>query len=198
MSFSAKHIMVTTVRGKFTQVEGELRLDENDALASRGEIRVVADPDDRSRAARQPPAVSGFLDADDYPTVVGKLAGVEVAGDRFRVTVDLTIREMARPVVLNAEFLGIFPGMQGGRRVGFHLAGSLARKEWGLNWNMAMEAGKPGATTAQRRCTLTPHLSCSLCSSRPRCCTMPPTEGWREFWGSSAARRPIDRSPDSC
>lgn len=69
------------------------------------------------------------------------MAGIEAAGDRFGVTVDLTIREMTRPVVLDAEFLGIFAGMQGGRRVGFHLAGSLARKDWGLNWNMALEAG---------------------------------------------------------
>lgn len=142
VSFSAKHMMVTTVRGKFTQVEGELQLDENDALASRGEIRVAAQTLTTGVEQRDNHLRSGdFLDTDRYPTVVGKVAGVEAAGDRFRVTVDLTIRDMTRPVVLDAEFLGIFPGMQGGRRVGFHLAGSLARKEWGLNWNMALEAG---------------------------------------------------------
>lgn len=142
VSFSAKHMMVTTVRGKFTQVEGELTLDEDDPLASRGEIRVAAqtlttgvEPRDNHLRSRD------FLDAENHPTVVGKVVDIEAVGDRFRVTVDLTIRETTRPVVLDAEFLGIFQGMQGGRRVGFHLAGSLARKDWGLNWNMALEVG---------------------------------------------------------
>lgn len=71
----------------------------------------------------------------------GRPMVVAPAGDRFRVSVDLTIRDMTRPVVLDAEFLGIFPGMQGGRRVGLRVTGSLARKEWGLDWNVALEAG---------------------------------------------------------
>jgi polyisoprenoid-binding protein YceI len=142
VSFSAKHMMVTTVRGKSTQVEGELDLDEDEPLASRGEIRVAAQTLTTGVEQRDNHLRSGdFLDVDDYPTVAGRVAGIEAAGDRFRVTVDLTVREVTRPVVLDAEFLGIFPGMQGGRRVGFRLAGSLARKEWGLNWNMALEAG---------------------------------------------------------
>jgi polyisoprenoid-binding protein YceI len=142
VSFSAKHMMVTTVRGKFAQVEGELDLDEDEPLASRGEIRVAAQTLTTGVEQRDSHLRSGdFLDADSYPTVVARVAGIEAAGDRFRVTVDLTIRELTRPVVLDAEFLGIFPGMQGGRRVGFRLAGSLARTDWGLNWNMALEAG---------------------------------------------------------
>ena len=142
VSFSAKHMMVTTVRGKFTQLGGELELDEDEPLASRGEIRVAAQTLTTGVEQRDNHLRSGdFLDADSYPTVVGRVAGIEEAGDRFRVTVDLTIRDVTRPVVLDAEFLGIFQGMQGGRRVGFRLTGSLPRKEWGLNWNVALEAG---------------------------------------------------------
>ncbi len=65
----------------------------------------------------------------------------ESKGDRYRVTTDLTIRGLTRPVVLNTKFLGISPGMRGGRRVGFTLSGTIARKVWGLNWNVALEAG---------------------------------------------------------
>lgn len=93
--------------------------------------------DQRDNHLRSP----DFLDAENHPTITGRVLGVEAVGERYRVIVDLTIRDMTRPVTLDAEFLGFFAGMQGGRRVGFHLAGTLLRKEWGLNWNMALEAG---------------------------------------------------------
>jgi polyisoprenoid-binding protein YceI len=142
VSFSAKHMMVTTVRGKFTQVAGELELDEADPLLSRGEIRVAAETLTTGVEPRDNHLRSGdFLDAVNHPTISGTVGRIESEGDRYRVTVDLSIRETTRPVTLDAEFLGMFTGMEGGRRVGFHLTGSLARKDWGLNWNMALEAG---------------------------------------------------------
>jgi polyisoprenoid-binding protein YceI len=142
VSFTARHMVVTTVRGKFTQVDGELVLEEDDPLESRGELRIDAaslttGAEQRDNHLRS----ADFLDVAGHPTVVARVAQIEQADDRFRVTVDATIRGVTRPIVLDAEFLGIFTGMQGGRRVGFHLSGVLARKDWGLNWNMALEAG---------------------------------------------------------
>ena len=142
VSFSAKHMMVTTVRGKFDTVEGELALDEDDPRSSRGEIRVAAASlstgfqmrDDHLRSA-------DFLDVEQHPTIVVRVAKIVPKGDRYRVTTDLTIRGLTRPLVLEARFLGIYPGMGGGRRVGFALSGTIARKVWGLNWNVALEAG---------------------------------------------------------
>ena len=142
VSFSAKHMMVTTVRGKFDTVEGELDLDEDAPSNSRGEIRVAAASlstgiqmrDDHLRSA-------DFLDVEHHPTIVGRVAKIEPKGDRYRVTTELTIRGLTRPLVLNAKFLGIYPGMRGGRRVGFALSGTIARKVWGLSWNVALEAG---------------------------------------------------------
>lgn len=142
VSFVAKHMVITTVRGKFTQVEGELQLVEGDPTASRGEIRIAAASLTTGVEPRDNHLRSGdFLDVANHPTVVARVTQVERAGDRYRVTVDATIRDVTRPIVLDAEFLGMFTGMQGGRRVGFHLSGVLARKDWGLNWNMALEAG---------------------------------------------------------
>ncbi len=142
VSFSAKHMMVTTVRGKFDSVEGELELDEAHPLNSHGEIRVAASSlstgiqmrDDHLRSA-------DFLDVEHHPTIVARVAKIEPRGDRYRVATDLAIRGLTRPLVLNAKFLGIYPGMRGGRRVGFALSGTIARKVWGLNWNVALEAG---------------------------------------------------------
>jgi polyisoprenoid-binding protein YceI len=57
------------------------------------------------------------------------------------VHVDLTIRDETHPVTLEGEFLGVYPGMSGGRRMGFHLEAKLNRKDCGLDWNMALEAG---------------------------------------------------------
>jgi polyisoprenoid-binding protein YceI len=142
VSFSAKHMMVTTVRGKFHTVEGELQLDEADPTASRGEIRVAASSlstgiqrrDDHLRSA-------DFLDVEHHPTIIVQVTKIEPKGERYRVTTDLTIRGLSRPLVLDARFLGIYPGMGGGRRVGFALSGTIARKVWGLDWNVALEAG---------------------------------------------------------
>ncbi len=140
--FSAKHMMVTTVRGKFHQVEGELELDEADSTRSRGEIRAAAASLNTGVEMRDNHLRSAdFLDIEHFPWVVARTTAIERADDRYRVEAALTIRDETRPVTFDAEFLGFYPSMQGGRRVGFHLDARLMRKEWGLNWNMALEAG---------------------------------------------------------
>jgi polyisoprenoid-binding protein YceI len=135
-------MVITTVRGKFTQLEGELELEEDDPIESHGELRIgaaslttgVEQRDNHLRSA-------DFLDVAEHPMIVARVVQINRTADRYRVTVDATVRGVTRPIVLDVEFLGLFTGMQGGRRVGFHLSGVLARKDWGLNWNMALEAG---------------------------------------------------------
>ena len=140
--FSAKHMMVTTVRGKFHQVEGELDLDEADPTRSRGEIRAAAASLNTGVEMRDNHLRSAdFLDAEHYPWVVTRTTEIVRSGGRYRVETMLTIRDETRPVTFDAEFLGFYPSMQGGRRAGIHLEAKLMRKDWGLNWNMALEAG---------------------------------------------------------
>ncbi len=142
VAFSAKHMMVTTVRGKFDQVEGELVLDENDPTAARGEIRLAAGSLSTGFDARDQHLRSAdFFDAETYPWIVAQVIRIEPRGDNFRVTADVTIRDVTRPVTFDAEFNGIVPGMRGGRHAGFHLTGTVDRETWGLNWNVALEAG---------------------------------------------------------
>ena len=129
IAFSAKHMMVTTVRGKFDQVEGELRLDEADPTAASGEIRIAT------------ASLSTGFDAEAHPWIVARVTTVEPRGDDYRVTADVTIRDVTQPVTFDAEFNGIVPGMRGGRHAGFHLSAKVDREAWGLNWNVALEAG---------------------------------------------------------
>ena len=142
INFSARHMMVTSVHGKFGRVEGQLDLDEEDPLASRGEIRVaVASLSTGVEKRDQHLRSADFFDAENHPWIVARTTGIERRGGGYLVHADVTIRGRTRPVTFEAEFLGLVPTMHGGRHAGFHLSGTVDRKDWGLDWNMALEAG---------------------------------------------------------
>lgn len=143
IAFSAKHMMVTTVRGKFDGVGGTIELDEADPTATTGQIRVSAASLSTGFEARDQHLRSAdFFDAENHPDIVARVASVEAkGGDDYRVTADVTIRGVTRPVTFDAELNGVVPGMRGGRHAGIHLVGKINREDWGLNWNVALEAG---------------------------------------------------------
>jgi len=142
VAFSAKHMMVTTVRGKFDQVEGEISLDENDPTAASGEIRIAAASLSTGFDARDQHLRSAdFFDAGTSPWIVATVRKIAPKGDDYVVTADVTIRGITKPVTFEAEINGIVPGMRGGRHAGFHLVGKVDREAWGLTWNVALEAG---------------------------------------------------------
>ena len=143
VAFSAKHLMVTTVRGKFDTVEGELELDEVDPTRSTGEIRIktaslstgVEQRDGHLRSA-------DFFDAEHYPWIVVKSKSIEPAGDDgYKVAVDATIHDITKPVVFDTRFLGFYTAMDGKRRVGFEMSARVNRHDWGVSWNVALETG---------------------------------------------------------
>lgn len=137
--FSAKHMMVTTVRGKFHGVEGELEIDEANPRAIRGEIRIDATSLDTGTAQRDDHLRSGdFLLAADHPTIVGRVVSVEPDGDDWTVAVDLSIRGVTKRVVFEGEFGGIVPGMSGARHFGATLEAKIDRRDFGLVWNVPL------------------------------------------------------------
>jgi polyisoprenoid-binding protein YceI len=143
IAFSAKHMMVTTVRGKFDRVAGEIELDLTDPSAATGEIRVSAASLSTGFEARDQHLRSAdFFDAENHPDIVARVVSVEPrGGDDYRVIADVTIRGVTRPVTFEAELNGVVPGMRGGRHAGIRLVGKVNREDWGLNWNVALEAG---------------------------------------------------------
>jgi polyisoprenoid-binding protein YceI len=143
VNFSAKHMMVSTVRGTFHDVEGTIELDEADPTRSRGEFRVAAASVDTNFGARDAHLRSAdFFDAETHPWITFASTDIRQTGDdAFDVTGDLTIRGVTRPVTFKVELEGIVPGMSGTRHAGLSATAKLTRSDWGLDWNVALEQG---------------------------------------------------------
>ena len=143
VNFSAKHMMVTTVRGTFHDVAGTIELDEDDPTRSRGEFRVGAASVDTNFGARDTHLRSAdFFDAERYPEITFVSTEIaQVGDDRFTVTGDLTVRDITKPLTFDVVLEGIVPGMSGARHAGMSARTTVAREDWGLDWNVALEQG---------------------------------------------------------
>ena len=143
IAFKAKHMMITTVRGTFGRVEGSLELDEAEPAAPRGEVRVAADSLSTGFEARDQHLRSAdFFDVANHEWIVFRATEVRPRGDgRFDLTGDVTIRGVTVPVTFDVDYLGVVPGMRGGRHLGMSARATVRRTAWGLNWNTALEAG---------------------------------------------------------
>jgi len=142
--FKVRHLMVSNVRGDFEKVSGKIAYDERDISRSSAEITIDAASINTRVAQRDAHLKSpDFLDAAKYPAIFFRSKKVEKAGDgKLRMTGDLTIRGVAREVVLDIE--GPTPpikDMQGNTRVGGTASTTINRKDFGLTWNKALEAG---------------------------------------------------------
>ena len=141
--FAAKHMMVTTVRGKFGTVDGSLQLDLENPGASSGSFTVGVASLNTGVEQRDGHLRSGdFFDAETYPEIAFVSTGVAAkGGSDYAVTGDLTIRGTTRPVTFEVEYLGNYKSMAGADRVGFHATTKINREDWGLTWNVGLEAG---------------------------------------------------------
>jgi polyisoprenoid-binding protein YceI len=141
--FSAKHMMVTNVRGTFTDVSGSIDIDETEPTASKAEIVVKAASVDTGFGARDTHLRGDdFFGAETFPDI--RVVSTRIrpkAGNEYVITADVTIRDVTKPVDFDVEFLGFYTGMDGGRRAGFSARANVNRKDWDLNWNVALEAG---------------------------------------------------------
>ena len=139
----ARHAMVTTVRGAFTDFAGEAHLDVLHPEASRVTIRIRTASIDTGQADRDAHLRSpDFLDVERYPEIVFRSTDVEqVEDDTYEVSGDLTIRDMTRPVMVEFTLTGSAKDPFGNTRVGFEGETTVNRKDWGLSWNAALETG---------------------------------------------------------
>ena len=149
--FKVRHLMVSHVRGHLGPVTGTVFIDEQDLSRSRVDISIDARGIDTREPKRDEHLRSAdFLDVANHPTVTFRSTRVEApagaAGD-LRVTGDLTIRGVTRPVTLEVEALP--PAIQdpwGNSRRGISAHARINRKDWGLKWNLAIEAGGVAVT----------------------------------------------------
>ena len=143
VEFAVRHLMISKVKGQFTDVEGTLLLDKADPTTARLDVEIAAASvdtrvDQRDEHLRSP----DFLDAARFPVLTFHSTKVERSGDdRLRVTGDLTIRDVTREVVLDVTERGGVTDPWGGERVGYEARTKINRKDFGLTWNQALETG---------------------------------------------------------
>ncbi len=142
LGFSARHAMVTTVRGAFTDFTGTAHVDAVDPAASTIALTIGAASVTTGSPDRDGHLVSAdFFDVETYPTLTFVATHVERDGEDWAVTGDLTIKDVTRPVTIVFEPTGTATDPFGNQRAGFEGSVTVNRKDWGLTWNAALETG---------------------------------------------------------
>ncbi|MFJ7593489.1 YceI family protein [Streptomyces sp. NPDC097617] len=143
IGFTVRHAMVTNVRGAFSGHEGTLHLDGADPARSTAAIEVKIASVDTGIADRDAHLRGGdFFDAEAFPLMTFRsTAAATLGADTYRVTGDLTIKDVTRPLSIDLEFNGSATDPYGNERIGFEGSAEILRSDWGLTWNAALEAG---------------------------------------------------------
>ena len=143
VEFSVRHLMITTVKGRFAGVAGTVVLDEADPTASAADVTIdAASVDTRVEQRDAHLRSADFLDVDRYPVITFKTRRVTPATrGSFQVVGDLTIHGVSREVVLDARAEGRAADPWGGQRAAFSATTKIKRSDYGLTWNQALEAG---------------------------------------------------------
>jgi polyisoprenoid-binding protein YceI len=141
VEFVGRHLMVSKVRGRFTDLDGVIHVAE-DPSDSSVEVTIRTDSLDSRDPQRDAHLRSDeMFDIERYPTMTFRSTKVEGESHEWKVSGDLTIKDITRPVVLDVEYTGVVSDPWGGQRAGFSATAEVDREDWGINWNVALEAG---------------------------------------------------------
>jgi polyisoprenoid-binding protein YceI len=142
VEFAVKHMMISTVRGRFSDLKGTVTVDEaNPASAVVNAELAVASIDTRADQRDAHLRSPDFFDAGQFPTITFRSTKVERKGEDLRVVGDLTIRGVTREVTLAVTDEGRGRDPWGGERAGFSATTKINRRDFGLTWNQALETG---------------------------------------------------------
>jgi polyisoprenoid-binding protein YceI len=142
IGFSARHAMVTTVRGHFAEFAGTAHIDAANPAESKVELTIQASSIDTGVADRDAHLRSAdFFDSEANKEITFVSTKVERDGDDWVITGDLTINGNTLPVTVPFESTGSARDPFGNLRVGFEGGTAISRKEWGISWNAALETG---------------------------------------------------------
>jgi polyisoprenoid-binding protein YceI len=139
--FKVKHLMITNVQGEFRKFHAEI--EGEDFRTSPVKVTIDAaslftNNDDRDAHLRS----ADFFETEQFPELIFTGSSFQlIEDDHYRLKGELSIRGIGREVVLDVEYGGINKDPWGNEKAGFSLSGKISRKEWGLNWNAALEAG---------------------------------------------------------
>jgi polyisoprenoid-binding protein YceI len=142
VEFAVKHLMITTVKGRFADVEGEIVI--ADGAPSRSTVTATlkaASIDTRTGQRDDHLRSADFLDAANFPEITFKSTRITGDASDFKVVGNLTIRGVTREITLDATNEGSAKDPWGGDRIAFSATTKLDRRDFGLTWNQAIEAG---------------------------------------------------------
>ncbi len=140
VQFKVKHLMISTVTGQFKVVSGEVETDNDDFANASVYFKADAASVDTGSEQRDGHLRSGdFFDAENHPHIEFKASGYNAA--EGKISGDLTIRDVTKPVTLDVEFSGTNKDPWGNQKAGFSLSGKINRTDFGLVWNAGLEAG---------------------------------------------------------
>lgn len=143
VEFAVKHMKIATVKGRFAELTATLAVEADDLATATVVVDIdAASLDTRSEQRDEHLRSADFFDVANHPRLTFRSRSVTARGDgEYRIVGDLTIRGVTRELVLDAEFQGSGQDPWGGTRLGFTAAGRVDRRDFGLTWNAALEAG---------------------------------------------------------
>lgn len=141
IELTARHLMVSKVRGSFRDFSGTLTIGDSPESSS---VEVSIDAasidtgtEDRDNHLRSP----DFLDVEKFPTITFNSTAIEPVNGAYRLVGDLTIKGVTKPITLDLEYLGTNTDPWGNEKAAFAATGKFDRENWDLGWNVALETG---------------------------------------------------------
>jgi polyisoprenoid-binding protein YceI len=143
VSFTVRHLMVSKVRGTFSDISGTITVHPDDELKSAVEAKIgIGSVDTRDEKRDAHLRSADFFDAEQHPTMTYRSTGLRRVGDgRYAVDGELTLRGVTRPVQLDLELNGVSSDPWGGTRAGFSASGEISRKDFGMEFNIPIDGG---------------------------------------------------------
>ena len=142
IEFKAKHLMITTVTGRFKEFSATVESENDDFSDAQISFSAAIDSISTGNEHRDGHLKSDdFFAADKFPTLSFKSTSFKKDGDDYKLIGDLTIRDITKQVTFDVEYSGIQNDPYGNTKAGFELIGKIKRKEFGLMWDTVTEAG---------------------------------------------------------
>ncbi|MBZ0207054.1 MAG: YceI family protein [Flavobacteriales bacterium] len=143
VNFQVRHLMIANVKGEFRKINASIEAVGKDfshakVQATMDTAEVFTNDENRDKHLQS----ADFFDAENHPQLSFTSTSMEhVGGSDYKLKGDLTIKDITKPVTLDVEFGGTITDPSGNEKAGFSLSGKINRKDWGLNWNSALETG---------------------------------------------------------
>mgnify|MGYP003552276873 FL=1 len=142
IGFKVKHMMFTNVSGTFAAYDATITTEDDNFENANFEFSANIDSISTNNTDRDNHLKSAdFFDADNFPKLTFKASSFTKDGDDYEITGDLSIKEVTKPVKFHVEFSGLMKDPWGNTKAGLNIYGKINRKDWGLNWNSALETG---------------------------------------------------------